>query len=313
VSTTHSTQPAQPSQPTTDDNTDPRRAPSRLGPALKFAKSFLTMPTALAGTIILVTFSVLALTAPLFISPSDLSVTQADGPLLHPPTSGYPLGTDPAGRSVLLMVIWGARTSLTIGIMATLLTMILGSVIGLAAGHYGGWRGRSMMHVTDWFIALPSLPLAISLAAVLGQGKTSITIAIAVTSWTGTARLVRAQTLAVEARPFIERAKALGAGNRQVMSRHVLPNVAPLILVSSTLTVASAILSETTLTFLGLGDPTEVSWGAMLNQAFGQGAVTAGAWWYLLAPGVAILIVVLGFTLVGRAVEYILNARVQGE
>ena len=165
------------------------------------------------------------------------------------------------------------------------------------------------MHVTDWFIALPGLPLAISLAAVIGQGPLSITIAIAVTSWTGTARLVRAQTLAVEARPFVERARVLGAGNQAVMVRHVLPNVAPLILVSSTLTVAGAILAETTLTFLGLGDPTDVSWGSMLNQAFGQGAVSRGAWWYLLPPGIAILVVVLGFTLVGRAVEQILNPR----
>jgi peptide/nickel transport system permease protein len=101
----------------------------------------------------------------------------------------------------------------------------------------------------------------------------------------------------------------LGAGNVQIMVRHVLPNVAPLILVSATLTVASAILSETTLTFLGLGDATEVSWGGMLNQGFGQGAVSAGAWWYLLPPGVAIVVVVLGFTLTGRAVEAVLNPR----
>ncbi len=165
------------------------------------------------------------------------------------------------------------------------------------------------MAVTDWFIALPALPLAIALAAVLGQGDASITIAIAVTSWSGTARLIRAQTLAVEARPFIERAKALGAGDAQLMARQVLPNVAPFILVSGTLTVASAILSETTLTFLGLGNPTDVSWGSMINQAFNQGAVTSGAWWYILPPGLAILIVVLGFTLVGRAVENILNPR----
>jgi peptide/nickel transport system permease protein len=144
---------------------------------------------------------------------------------------------------------------------------------------------------------------------VLGQGSVSITIAIVVTSWTTTARLVRAQTLAVGGRPFIERARALGAGNVQVMLRHVLPNVMPLILVSSTLTVASAILSEATLTFLGLGDPTTVSWGSMINAAFSQGAVSAGAWWYLLTPGVAILIVVLGFTLTGRAVEHVLNPR----
>jgi peptide/nickel transport system permease protein len=187
--------------------------------------------------------------------------------------------------------------------------MVLGSLIGLLAGHYGGVTSRILMAVTDWFIALPALPLAIALAAVLGQGDSSITIAIAVTSWPGTARLIRAQTMAVGARPYIERAKALGAKDSQLMLRQVLPNVMPFILVSGTLTIASAILSETTLTFLGLGNPTDVSWGSMINQAFNQGAVTAGAWWYILPPGFAILIVVLGFTLIGRAVENILNPR----
>jgi peptide/nickel transport system permease protein len=210
-----------------------------------------------------------------------------------------------------LLLIWGARPSLVIGVIATVLTMVLGSAIGLFAGHYGGLPGRVLMAVTDWFIALPSLPLAIALAAVLGQGDASITIAIAVTSWPGTARLIRAQTLAVEARPFIERAKALGAGHSQVMFRQVLPNVTPLILVSSTLTIAGSILSATTLTFLGLGNPTDVSWGSMLNQALAQGAISRGAWWYVIPPGLAILVVVLGFTLVGRAVEHILNPRMQ--
>ena len=284
-------------------------SPPRTQALRRFLRSFAHSPTGIAGLTVLIVFLGLAIAAPLFIGPDQLDVTKVDGPLLNPPTSGYPLGTDQAGRSVLYLVIWGARASLAIGIMATFLTMILGAAIGLIAGHYEGLLGRGLMHVTDWFIALPGLPLAISLAAVIGQGPTSITIAIAVTSWTGTARLVRAQTLAVEARPFIERAKVLGAGNAAIMARHVLPNVAPLILVSSTLTVAGAILSETTLTFLGLGDPTDVSWGSMLNQAFGQGAVSRGAWWYLLPPGIAILVVVLGFTLVGRAVEQILNPR----
>ncbi len=272
-------------------------------------RAYIRSPSGVFGLIVLLGFTLVALTAPLFIHPSDLSVTQATGPSMAPPSPGYPLGTDQAGRSVLTLVIWGSRPSLAIGAIATALTMLLGSAIGLIAGHSTGFLGRALMHVTDWFIALPSLPLAISLAAVLGQGAASITFAIAITSWTATARLVRAQTLAVEARPFIERAKALGAGNTQVVVRHVLPNVAPLILVSSTLTVAGAILAETTLVFLGLGDPTVVSWGGMLNQAFAQGAVTAGAWWYLLPPGFAILIVVLGFTLTGRAVENVLNPR----
>ncbi|MGV9777727.1 ABC transporter permease [Streptosporangium sp. NPDC003464] len=275
----------------------------------RFCRAYARRPAGLAGLGLLVAFGALALAAPLFIGDDQLNVIKVDGPQLSPPVAGYPLGTDQAGRSVLLLVIWGARESLSIGIIATALTVVLGSAVGLLAGHYQGRVGQALMHVTDWFIALPSLPLAISLSAVLGQGAASITIAIAVTSWTATARLVRAQTLAVEARPFIERAKVLGAGNTQIMIRHVLPNVTPLILVSSTLTVASAILSEATLTFLGLGDPTSVTWGSMLQAAFAGGAVTAGAWWYLLPPGIAILIVVLGFTLVGRAVEHVLNPR----
>jgi peptide/nickel transport system permease protein len=278
--------------------------------ARRFAREFFRMPTAIAGVSILVLFTALALTAPLYIHPSDMDVTKTiDNPSLAPPGHGFLLGTDQPGRSVLLLLIWGARTSLAIGVIATLLAMVLGSVIGLLAGHYQRFVGRALMTITDWFIALPSLPLAISLSAVLGQGARSITIAIAVTSWTSTARLVRAQTLAVEARPFVERARALGAGNVQIMVRHVLPNVAPLILVSSTLTVAGAILSETTLTFLGLGNPTEVSWGTMISQAYTGSAVTRGAWWYLLPPGFAIVVVVLGFTMTGRAVEHILNPR----
>jgi peptide/nickel transport system permease protein len=286
-------------------------APPRLEGLRRFARQFAAQPTAMAGLLILVAVAVLALAAPLFIHPGDLSVVNAPGQPIAPPSARFPLGTDYAGRSILTLLIWGTRPSLAIGVIATVLTMILGSVIGLLAGHYGGLTSRVLMAVTDWFIALPALPLAIALAAVLGQGDVSITIAIAVTSWPGTARLIRAQTLAVEARPFIERARALGARDSQLMARQVLPNVAPFILVSSTLTVASAILSETTLTFLGLGNPVEVSWGSMINQALFQGAVTRGAWWYILPPGIAILIVVLGFTLVGRAVESILNPRMQ--
>ena len=284
-------------------------APPRLMALRRFAREFARRPSAMIGLGILVAVTALALAAPLFIHPSDLAVINAPGPSLAPPSAQYPLGTDQAGRSVLTLLIWGTRPSLAIGVIATVLTMILGSVIGLVAGHYGGISSRVLMAITDWFIALPTLPLAIALAAVLGQGDASITIAIAVTSWAGTARLIRAQTLAVEGRPFIERAKALGARDSQLMARQVLPNVAPFILVSATLTVASAILSETTLTFLGLGNPVDVSWGSMINQAFFQGAVTSGAWWYILPPGIAILIVVLGFTLVGRAVENILNPR----
>lgn len=284
-------------------------APPRTQALRNFSAAYLRNHWGMVGLVVLVAFTVMALTAPLWITDNDLSAASATGPLLAPPQAGYPLGTDQPGRSVLLLLIYGSRPSLAIGVIATVATVVIGAAIGLIAGHYEGVVGNILMRVTDWFIALPGLPLAISLSVVLGQGPVSITVAIAVTSWTGTARLVRAQTLAVEARPYIERARALGAGNTQIMARHVLPNVMPLILVSSTLTVAGAILSETTLTFLGLGDPTDISWGSMINQAFTQGAITAGAWWYVLPPGLAIVVVVLGFTLVGRAVEAILNPR----
>ncbi len=285
--------------------------PPRLQALRRFARAFAARPAAVAGLAILVAIAALALAAPLFIHPSDLNVISATGRPMAPPSAHYPLGTDYAGRSILTLLIWGTRPSLAIGVIATALTVGLGTVIGLSAGHFGGVLSRVLMAVTDWFIALPTLVLAICLAAVLGQSDASITIAIAVTSWPGTARLIRAQTLAVEARPFIERAKALGAGHLQLVFRQVLPNVAPLVLVSSTLTVAGAILTETTLAFLGLGNPTEVSWGAMISQALNSGAVIAGAWWYVVPPGIAILIVVLGFVLVGRATEDILNPRMR--
>ena len=284
-------------------------SPPRLAALRRFSREFAARPAALTGLAILVALTVLALAAPLFIHASDLDVVNAPGQPLSPPSARFILGTDYAGRSILTLLIWGTRPSLAIGVLATALTMILGSSIGLLAGHYGGILSRVLMAVTDWFIALPVLPLAIALAAVLGQGDTSITIAIAVTSWPGTARLIRAQTLAVEARPFIERAKALGARDGQLVLRQVLPNVAPFILVSATLTVSGAIITEVTLEFLGLGNPTEVSWGGMINQAFFQGAVTRGAWWYILPPGIAIVIVALAFTMIGRSIENILNPR----
>ena len=264
------------------------------------------------GLVILAATVALALLAPLITNEDGLDVTKSTGGVLDPPGNGFPFGTDEQGRSVLLLTIWGARISLLVGVTATLIAMGIGTLIGIAAGHFSGWLSGLLMRVTDWFIVLPRLVLAIALASVLGPTVATIIIAIGLTSWAGTARIIRAQTLAVEARPYLERAKALGAGHWHQMSRHVLPNVMPLVLASTTLEVASAIVAEATLSFLGLGDPSVVSWGTMLNRAYGSGAVTAGAWWYLLPPGLSILIVVLSFTLCGRALEAVLNPRLRG-
>ncbi len=152
---------------------------------------------------------------------------------------------------------------------------------------------------------------AITLAAILGQSLLIITLVIGVTSWAGTARLVRAQVLSVRERLYVERARGLGAKERHLIAHHVLPNVFPVIFANTILTVALAILSESTLSFLGLGDPGRISWGAILENAFAEGASTLGAWWWLAAPGVAIVLVTLGFTMCGYALDDIINPRLR--
>jgi peptide/nickel transport system permease protein len=264
------------------------------------------------GLAILVAFTLVALLVPVFSSRDALDVTKATGATLAPPSWHYPLGTDESGRSVLTLTLWGSRISLLVGVLATLLSMGIGSAVGLAAGFFGGrWIDAVLARIIDWFLVIPFLPLAIVLATVLGRSLTNIIIVIGVTSWASTARIIRAQTLSVKERPYVERARALGAGNWHLVTRHVLPNVFPLIFANTVLVVAIAILSESTLSFLGLGDPLAVSWGSMLEGAFDSGAVSVGAWWYLLAPGVAIVLVVLAFTMCGQALEEVFNPKLR--
>ena len=153
---------------------------------------------------------------------------------------------------------------------------------------------------------------AIVLASVLGRSLVNIVIVIGVTSWPGTALLIRSQTLSIKERAYLERARVLGAGRWQQIRRHVLPNVMPMVFANTTLTVAIAILTETTLSFLGLGDPTRVSWGSMLDDAYQVGAITTGSWWFIVPPGLCVVLVVLSFTLIGQALEDVLNPRLEG-
>ncbi|MFC5831239.1 ABC transporter permease [Nonomuraea insulae] len=276
----------------------------------RFWAEFRHHRAGMIGTVVLVAAVLLALVAPLFISEDVTSVISGVGKKWAPPSLDQPFGTDESGRSILLMVWWGSRTSLLIGFLAALLSIVIGLVIGVAAGHFRGWLSGVLMRVTDWFLVLPSLVTALVLAAVLGGSTFTIIMAIGITTWPSTARLIRAQTLSVEARPYIERSKALGAGHWHITTRHVLPNVAPLLLASTTLEVASAIVTESTLAFLGASS-NKTSWGSMLRGSYDFGAANEGAWWYILIPGLAILIVVMAFTLVGRALEAVLNPRLR--
>jgi len=261
------------------------------------------------GLGILTVFAVVALLAPVVAPAEGLEVTKATGGVLESPSREFWLGTDDKGRSVLTLLIWGARISLFVGLAATLISMVLGTLIGLMSGYFGGWPGAILFRLTEWFLVIPFLPLAIVMATVLGRSLLNIVIVIGVTSWPGTALLIRSQTLTIRERPYLERARVLGAGSGHQIRRHILPNVMPMVFANTTLTVAIAILTETTLSFLGLGDPTRVSWGSMLDDAFGVGAITTGAWWFIVPPGVCVVLVVLSFTLVGQALEEVLNPR----
>jgi peptide/nickel transport system permease protein len=223
----------------------------------------------------------------------------------------YPLGTDGAGRSVLALLVWGARISLIVGVVATLMTMVIGAGIGMVGGYFGGATDAVLARLTDWFLVIPWIALAIVLAAVLGQSLGNIILVIAVTSWAVTARLVRAQTLTVSTRAYVERSRALGAGHWHIITRRVLPNIFPVIFANTILTVALSILAESLLSFLGLGSPLSVSWGTTLEQAQNYGATTGGQWWWILPPGLAITLVVLAFTMVGFAVEEITNPKLR--
>jgi peptide/nickel transport system permease protein len=283
----------------------------RRASLVRFWLQYRQSKSGLFGLAMLVVFGGLALAAPLFITPDDLSAIHAPGLPRQPPSGQFPLGTDGYGRSMVDVTVWGARISLTVGFLAAFMSVGLGTVLGVLAGHFRGWVETVIMRVTDWFLVLPTLVLASVLAAVLRPGVGTVVVAIGVTAWARTARVVRSQTLSVEARPFIERARALGGSHRHIVVRHVLPNVMPIVLALTTLAVANAILAEATLAFLGLSDPTKVSWGTTLQLARQIGAISAGNWWILLPPGIAIALVSLTFTLSGRALEAVLNPKLR--
>lgn len=273
-----------------------------------FAREFSHHRAGMIGLVFLLAIVVLALLAPLLAPAWMLDVTRViDNPRFAPPSWQHPLGTDHQGRELWVRMLWGARVSLLVGFAATAMSMILGTIVGLAAGHFTGWVGGLLMRLIDFFLVLPSLILAIVLASVLSRGVWTIVIAIGLTSWAGTARVVRAQTLSVESRDYVERSRVLGAGHWHIIVKHLLPAVLPLVLANTTLTVGSAIIAESTLSFLGLGDTTQQSWGAVLKNSMDVSAATSGYWWYVLVPGLAIVLVVLSFTLVGRGVETIVN------
>jgi peptide/nickel transport system permease protein len=274
--------------------------------------------TGIIGLAILVVFTVIAFIGPL-IAPQDPNAsTSFSEDILVGPSSEHLLGTEENGRDVLSLLLYGTRVSLLVGFAAALVSAVIGAAVGITAGYFGGWTDRTLTAIDDWFLVIPFLPLAIVLATLLDPedfpgGRLFILImVIGITGWAGTSRIVRSQVLSVKERVFVERARALGASTPWILRKQILPNVLPLIFANTVLIIAVAILTESTLSFLGLGDPTRVSWGTMLDLANGAGALAQGAWWYFIPPGACIVAVVLAFTMVGYAIEEIVNPTLRG-
>jgi peptide/nickel transport system permease protein len=267
-----------------------------------------TQPRATIGVVIIVFFVAVALLAP-WLAP--YGVTEKVGPVFEPPSADHPLGLDDAGVDMLSLMMWGARVSLVVGFAAALVAMLIGGTIGLLSGYFGGKTDTVLMRMTDYFLVIPDIPLMLVAAAIWGRSLSNIVIIIGVIYWTTTARLIRSQVISLRQRVYVKRASAVGAGHGRILFRHILPQVTPLIVANTVLTVAIAIFAETAIAFLGLGDPTLTSWGKLIENAFSHNAITVDAWWAIVPPGVAVALVILGCTMLGQAIEDTLNPRLR--
>jgi peptide/nickel transport system permease protein len=282
-------------------------APSRGRPGW-VRRYLLSEKQALLGLTVLVLFTLVALLAP-YIAP--YSHTDKVGPVYAPPSSSHWLGLDDGGVDMVSLLEWGARISLLVGFAASLVAMLIGGTIGVVSGYFGGRTDTILMRITDYFLVIPDVPLMIVAAAIWGQNLINIILIISLIYWTSTARLIRAQVKSVRERVYVKRAAAMGAGHTRLITRHVLPQVTPLLVANTVLTIAIAIFAETYIAFLGLGDPTQTSWGKLIQNSLTGGAVFRDAWWAVIPPGVCVTLVILAATMVGQSLEDALNPRLK--
>ena len=265
-------------------------------------------PSATIGVVLLSLVILGALLAP-WVAPYGLHTRV--GPVFGHPSWSHPLGLDDGGIDMVTLLMWGARISLVVGFAATLVSMLIGGTIGVLAGYFGGKTDVVLMRITDYFLVIPDVPLMIVVAAIWGPSLFHIVIVIGILLWTSTARVIRAQVKSVRERVYVKRARSLGAGHTRIVLRHVLPQVAPLLIANTVLTIAVAIFDETALSFLGLGDPSRISLGKVIENAFQRAAISSGAWWAIVPPGALVAVIILSCSLVGGALEDALNPRLR--
>lgn len=274
---------------------------------MRFLRLYLRNPAALIGLVLLVAVLFLAGSADLFFprDPLSLAGRPLSWPLANP---RFPLGTDSSGRDIAAQIFHGARISLLIGVAATLIAILVGTVIGAVAGFYGGWTDDLLMRITEAFQTVPSFLLLLVLVAVFGSNLLTVTLAIGVVSWPAPARLTRAEFLSLRNREFVQACRTLGLRDSAIIFREILPNAMPPLIVYASVVMATAILMESALAFLNLSDPNVASWGNLIGQGRG---VLRTQWYVSAIPGAAILLTVLGVSLVGQGLNDALNPRLK--
>lgn len=265
------------------------------------------------GAVLLIVFLLLAVFGPA-IAPYDPREVQVNeigmAKRLEPPSMEHWLGTEATGRDVLSQLLVGARVAVLVGFVAAILVVVIGTIVGLCAGYFGGWIDVVLMRLTDAAFVVPTIPFVVVVVAVSRPSLSSVVFAIALLFWRSSARVIRAQTMALRERPYIKAARAAGSSDARIILRHLLPNVLPLATLYGAVGVQAAVTTEASLSFLGFGDPSVMSWGRMLQYAFAAGA-TRGAWWWVVPPGLMITLLVLSVYLVRRGYEDVVNPRLR--
>lgn len=264
--------------------------------------------SAALGFAVLLLIVVAAVAAPL-LAPTPLYQRVGEG--FAPPSGAHPLGLDDGGQDIRTLLLYSTRTTLLVGFGATLIAVVVGALVGVVAGYAGGGTDGLLMRLTDFFLVVPEVPLMMIIAAVWGTGLTKLIMVIGLILWTWTARVTRSQTKSLRERVYVRRARAIGAGPGHVVTRHILPQLAPLLVVCGVLAFAVAVFDETALSFLGLGDPNRPSLGRMIALASQAGAVSNNAWWAILYPGLVVTAIILSLTMMGTALEDALNPRLR--
>lgn len=272
-------------------------------------KELRARPTALLSLLILVSFGLIALLAPI-LAPYDPQESFGAAYRLQSPSLTHPMGTDQLGRDVLSQWIWGSRVSVFVGLVSGFVVMVIGTTVGLISGYYKGKVDMFLMRIVDIMYGIPATPLIVVLALFFGPSIWNIIVAMALVLWRTMARIVRSQTLSVSERPFVKAARATGASDLRIMFVHILPNLAPLIFIQTTITIGFAIVLEAGISFLGLGATEVLSWGVMLQLTFDTGAIRH-AWWWVLPPGLGITVIVFSVFYLSRVAENVANPDIE--